>query len=62
MKKHPPKSEIVNVRMTVAERKMLRALAVRDGTGSDSGLIRKWIREAWMRKVEREMASQSWEA
>lgn len=45
--KHPPKSELVKVRMTVAERRMLRTLAVRSGIGSDSGFIRRLIRDAW---------------
>jgi hypothetical protein len=58
VKKHPPKTETVKLRMTVAERKMLRSLAIRHRTGSDSGFIRALIREAWERKTMRELATE----
>lgn len=56
MKKHPPKTELVRVRMTKGEREMLRTLAIRHATGSDSGYLRWLIRQAWERRTLRELS------
>lgn len=55
MKRHPPKDVVFKLRMTEGERRMLRTLAIRHSTGSDSGYVRWLIREAWIRRVEREL-------
>ena len=51
------KSEMLVVRMTATEKKMLRTLAARSTASTDSGWVRSMIRDAWVRREAKKLAA-----